>query len=829
MLRDLVYATRTLRKAPVFAATAVLTIALGIGAATTIFSVTHAVLLKPLPYKQPDRLAFIISDLRNRGVKDFPLSNADFLDIRNGTSQMFADVAGVFTFRQATPRQDGTLEETRAAVASINLFHTLGAHILYGRDFNQADGQPIPAPAPAAAGQPAPPPAAPQATILSYEYFERRFGGDRSIIGHDMPGAPPGFTTIVGVLAPGFQLLFPPSADMEAVPDAWYAARIDYDAANRNTVSFHAIARMKPGVSLERAQSALDIVAADARRQFVIEKTAGYALRIEPMHRHIVEEVRPALIALMGAVVFLLLIACANVANLMLVRASLKERELAIRTALGGNWWRLARQSFAEALLLAAAGAGLGLVLAWYGIDELHAIAPENLPRLDAVSIDPTVIGFAALAALFAAAFFGLFPAWRASRPDVAIILRAGGRTSGLASAGFVRNAVVVAEVALCFVLLIGSGLMVRSFLALQHINPGFDSHGLLVFELLRGNGAAGRQPAQRAAFMREVESKLRAIPGVQAVAASFPFPLTGGFSPIRWGLADALADPAKFRAVDFQVVLPGYFETMHVPLIAGRAFTDADNSPDRDGVVIDQDLAAKAFPNQDAIGKRLLVRVQTPQPVWVQVLGVVAHQRDTTLAEAGREQIYFTDGYLGHAPIPWWAIRVTGDPARYAGALREQIGSFGSRLALNRIDTMEALVGRSQSHTRFSLLLIGAFAIVAALLAAVGLYGVLSTVVRQRTAEIGVRMALGAAPAGIFKLVVGQGLRLSGIGIGLGVVAAYNLTRVMRTMLIGTKPTDPATFIAIVALFIAIVVLASWLPARRAAALDPTTALRSE
>jgi len=829
MLRDFLYAIRTLRKTPVFTVTAVITIALGIGAATAIFSVTHAVLLKPLPYKDPDRLAFIISDLRNRGVQDFPLSDAGFLDIRNGAGRMFDEIAGLFTFRDATPRQDGSLEETRQAVVSVNLFRTLGARIAYGRDFNEADGQPLPPPPPVAAGQPNPPPAAPQPTILSYEYFQRRFGGDPSIIGHDMPGTPPGFTIVVGVLAPGFELLFPPSADVETTPDMFFSARMRYDAANRNNVSFRAIGRLKPGVQLERAQAALDAVATDARRQFLIENTAGYYLRAEPMHRHIVEDVRPALIALMGAVIFLLLIACANIANLMLVRASLKERELAIRTALGGNWWRLARQSFAEALILAAAGAALGLALAALGIRALHSIAPENLPRLDAVAIDPTVIAFATLAALLAAAFFGIFPAWRASRPDVAQVLRAGGRAAGLASAGVVRSVVVVAQVALCFVLLIGSGLMFRSFLALEHINPGFDSHGVLAFQLLSGFRVTGNQPEQRAAFQREIAGRLRAIPGVQGVAASFPFPLTGNFSPIRWGLADALSDATKFRAVDFQIVLPGYFEAMRLPLLAGRTFTDADNSPDRNGVIIDQDLAAKAFPNQNAVGQRLLTRIQTPQPVWVEVLGVVAHQRDVSLAEPGREQIYFTAGYLGHVLLPWWAIRVPGDPAKYAGKVRAEIAAFGSRLSVNRLDTMDTLVERAQSHTRFSLLLIGLFAAVATVLAAVGLYGVLSTVVRQRTAEIGVRMALGAAPARVFGLVVGHGLRLTAAGIALGLLAAYNLTQVMRTMLVGIRATDPTTFAFMVILFLLIAALASWLPARRASALDPATALREE
>jgi putative ABC transport system permease protein len=513
----------------------------------------------------------------------------------------------------------------------------------------------------------------------------------------------------------------------------------------------------------------------------------------------------------------------------MVVGAAVRGGVLGVRTALGGSWWRLVSQTLAEALLLAAFGAALGLGLAWMGIRELRAIAPASLPRLDAVAIDPAVVAFSALAALAAAAIFGIVPAWRAARPDIAQVLRSSGRASSLGSAGWLRNAVVVAEVALSFVLLIGSGLMFRSFLALERIDPGFDPHHLLTFQLLGGRGAQGQQPAERAARQREIEQRLRAIPGVEAVAASLPLPLSGGFSPIRWGLEPALADPSRFQAVDFQIVLPGYFEAMHTPVLAGRTFTDADNAPERNGVVIDQALASKAFPNQPAVGKRLLIRIRTPEAEWVEVLGVVAHVRNTSLADPGREQIYFTDGFLKHGAARRWAVRTAGNAANYAAAVRPALAAVDRSLLLTEVETMDTLVERAQAGTRFQLLLIGVFAVIAALLAGVGLYGVLSTVVRQRTAEIGVRMALGAAPGSIFTLVVGQGLRLSAIGIAAGVAAALGLTRAMTSMLIGVRPTDPATFSAMAVLFFTIAALASWLPARRAAGLDPTKALRDE
>ena len=825
-LRDFVYALRSLRKSPAFALTAVITMALGIGAATTIFSVTHAVLLRPLPYKDPDRLVFAISDMRRRNVKDFPVSDAEFIDIRNGTADVFDDIAGVSTGRATVPKQDGTLERTRFAAVTPNLFRMMGARVAFGRDFNEGDGQAPPPPPPGLPAGAAPIGPA-QATILSYEYFQRRFGGDTSILGHDMPGAPPGRTIIVGVLAPGAELLFAPDTNEERKPDTWFAARLVYNNQTRNNVRWRAIARLKAGIGLERAQSAADRISAQIRKGFVIENTAGFAIRLEPMQRHVVEAVRPALMALMGAVIFLLLIACANVANLMLVRASLKEREMAVRTALGGNWWRLARQTLSEALLLAFAGAAGGLALASVGLRALRDIAPADLPRVETIVVDPVVVGFAALAALLAAAIFGLAPAWRASRPDVAQVLRAAGRSAGLGGAGWLRNAVVVAEVALCFVLLIGSGLMFRSFLALQRVQPGFDGRGLLTFQLLGNRG--GAQPQQRAAFVREVHDRLASIPGVKAVAGSFPMPLAGGFSPIRWGLEPALSDPSRFQAVDFQIVYPGYFEAMRTPLLAGRTFTDADNATDRNGVVIDELLAAKAFPRGSAVGGRILVRLRALQPEWVDVLGVVAHVRTTSLADPGREQIYFTDGYVSYGAIATWAIRTLGDPARMAGAVRNELAKLGPKVLITEMQPMDALVEKAQSGTRFSLLLIGVFATVAALLAGVGLYGVLSTVVRQRTAEIGVRMALGAAPLRIFSQVVGHGLRLSAVGIAIGVSAALVVTRAIASLLVGVSRTDPLTFAAMALLFLAVAALACWVPALRAAGLDPSSALREE
>jgi predicted permease len=814
-LGDLGFAGRTLRKSPVFALTAAITIALGVGASTAIFSVTNAVLLRPLPYKNPDELVIIPTDMRNRGVKDFPWSNANFIDMREATKGEFQGVAGVFTFPLTLTGEDGMPERVRAGVVTTNYFRLVGARIAFGRDFSEDDGQPQPPP-PAPGTQTATPvPRLPIMAILSYEYFHRQFGSNPNVIGQSLNKGKPFSPRIVGVLAPHFQIYFPPSSDLEAAPDIWLANRLGYDAADRNGVSMRVIGRLQPGATIGRAQAAADQVAAEARKNFKIENTAGYAIRVEPMRQHLVSEVRPAILALMGAVIFLLLIACANVANLLLVRGSLRQRELAIRSAIGASRWDLARQILSEALLLATIGALGGLGIAWLGIHELLAIAPAYLPRLDTIRIDSTVLIFTIASSLVAATIFGLAPAWRAARPDVMIVLRGTSRNEGLASGGLSRKIVVGLEVALAYVLLIGSGLMVRSFLELQRIDPGFRAHGLLTFQVQSDRFL--QKPEERAVATRQLEDRLRAIPGVQSVTAATPFPLTGGFSPIRWGTEEALSDASKYKAVDPIIVLPGYFETMGTPLLEGRTFTDEDNQPGRTYAVVDKILADRAYPGQSPVGKRILIRIQTPEPVWVEIIGVVAHERGVSLSEPGREQVYFTDAYIGSGATDHWALRTGTDPGRFANDVRATIKEFDPHLLITDMQPMDGVIEKAQSGTRFSLLLIGSFAVIAALLAGVGLYGVLATVVRQRTAEIGIRMALGAQPRNIFRLVVGQGLRLTIVGVVLGLFAAFAVTREMASMLVGIKATDPLTFVTMATVFLLIAATSSWLPAWRA------------
>ena len=834
--KDFLFALRSLRQQRGFAATAILTLALGIGASTAIFSVVNAVLLRPLPYANADRLALIWGDMRARNVNDFPFSPPNLKDIREQNST-FEDIAAITPGNATFTAPGEPPEQVSSLGVTPNLLPLLGVRVLHGRGFNDGDAIAPPPPPqvnPQAVNVAPPanlPPPPPQMLILNHAYWQRRFGGDTSIVGKTVEifGGP---AVVVGILEPGFEMLFPPNTNIEAHPDMLAALRIDYERASRINVFLRLIGRLKPGVGFAAANQDVERIAARMRDLYPITKAADTHYRVEPMHKDLVQDVRPAIVALMGAVTFVLLIACANVANLLLVRAAARERELAIRAALGSSPWRIIRQLLSESLVLSIAGAVLGLALAWVGIKLLVALAPANLPRLEDVSVDLVVLGFATLAAVLAAGLFGIVPAIRASRPELADVLRSSGRTPGLGGGKLLRNGVVMAEVALSFVLLVGGGLMARSFVELSRVKPGFDPQGVLTFVL---GGRGGRGQDERREFAQQMRAKLAAIPGVASVTGAQYLPLDGTTANSRWGKEDAVSDPSKFQQANLHIVLPGYFEAMGTKVIAGRVYDDADSRPDHLGVVIDDRMAAKAFPGENPVGKRLFVRSRGQEPEWLDIIGVVEQQRHEDLAAPGREAIFLPTGFFGH-PVPnSWVVRVRCvagqecDPARITSQVRAAVNELDPRLPVSRVQPMQALVDRAMTPTRFALVLIGVFAGVAAVLAAVGLYGVLSTAVRQRTAEIGVRVAFGATRRSIFGLVVGDGMKLSAIGLVVGLVAAFWLTRAMSTMLVGVQPTDVPTYIGIVALFIVIALVACLIPARRAASLDPTSALRSE
>ena len=476
-------------------------------------------------------------------------------------------------------------------------------------------------------------------------------------------------------------------------------------------------------------------------------------------------------------------------------------------------------------MLFSVLGTVAGLALGWAGTRGFLAIAPANLPRVESARIDWRVLLFAAAAGLVAAAVFGVLPALRAARPDLMHALRSSGHNSRLAGGHWLRSGVVMAEVTLSFVLLAGSGLMFRTFVALRHVDPGYDPHGLLTCFVTRDWPLT--KQAGRLELLRQMQTRLAAIPGIRGATATLALPLAGGPRLKASNATTPRPDAPNAGDADMQQVMPDYFETLRTPLLAGRTFTDADNASGRNLAVVDELFAASAFPGVSPIGRR--IRTPDPDHPSVEIIGVVGHQRLNSLGERGRATVYFSDGFWGIGVSRYWILRTDGDPARFADAVRRELAKVDRGLVMTKVQTMDAVVAQDQSGTRLSLFLLTGFAAIGLLLAAVGLYGVLSTAVRQRTAEIGVRVALGATPAGIFQMVVGQGLRLTLAGLALGLAASLALTRLIASMLVGVKAGDPVTLAAMAVVFLAVAAVASWIPAARAASLDVNEALREE
>jgi predicted permease len=830
--RDVVFAVRTLRNNPAFALTAIITLALGIGATTAIFSVVNTVLLRPLPYLHPERLSIIWGELRTRKVYDWSFAPGDLKDLMDqGT--VFESIAAVNTGTGPLIIEGAPPQQIQIAAATPNIFSVLGVTIARGRGFVPDDGRPQPRPpqpagnavgAPTAPGANGPPPPRlPRIAVLSDGFWRRVYGADRSILGKTIQiGQGP--VEVVGILSPGVELLFPPKAGILRVPDVWIAARIDFDAdVTRNNVGWFPIGRLKPTTTLAAANNQVDAIAAGLRERFPLKKSVDLHFRAEGMKENVVATVQPTIRALMGAVVFVLLIACANVANLLLVRVSARERELAVRAAIGGSQWALTRQLLAESLVLAFTGGALGLMLAYFGIRVLLSLAPADLPRIESVSIDPLVLGFTMAACILSSVAFGLVPAVRASRPQLSDVLRAGGKGMTGGHGALLRKFVVATEVALSFVLLVGCGLMIRSAIALQRIDPGYDPRGVLT---LRIDNLRSRSPQEQVAKVASIRERLASVHGVRSVATAAVLPLETRPSNGRWGTTAALADPTKYRQGQFHIVTPDYFSTLRTRVIAGRVFTTADDVPNSKTIVIDDRVAAMAFPNESAVGKQLLARINTPEAEAFEVIGVVAHQRHTTLVGDEKESIFFPNGSL-FSGAGAWILRTDGDPVQLAPTVRAALMQFDPQLLITNLQPLTALVDQAMAPTRFALALIAVFAGLAATLAAIGLYGVLSSLVRQRVPEIGVRMAFGAEPSTIFQLVLKQGLGLSAIGVGAGLLGAWLLTRAMAKLLVNVTPTDPTTFASMVVVFFVIAGLASWLPARRAARVEPNVALR--
>jgi putative ABC transport system permease protein len=803
--QDLRYGTRTLVKNPSFTLIAVITLALGIGANTAIFTVVNAALLRGLPYREPDRLVHLWEATPQKNFPRREASYPDFMDWRQ--SQAFEGVAaytgGGFTLagRDATERIQG-------ARGSANFFSVLGVEPLIGRAFNEGEDQP----------------GAANVVMLAYGLWQRRFGGDSKIVGQTLAlnGNP---YTVIGVLPLGFQFAPRGGAEMWA-PFVASEAQL----SRRYMHGTNVIARLKPGVSAEQAAAEMRVTG-DRIAQSHPESHTGTSIIFVPLHEEIVGGVRPILLALLGAVIFVLLIACANVANLSLTRAAARQKELAIRVALGASRWRVARQLLTESLMLAVIGGAAGLLLARWGVDALVAAIPETrlsaMPYLRDLALDGRIFAFTAGLSLLTGIIFGLAPAWQSGKQDLHETLKEGGRSSAGAARQRLRGALVVAEIALALMLLVGAGLLTQSLFRLLRANPGFNTENLwMVTAVLPA--AKYAEDAKVAAFHQQYLARLEALPGVKSVATIGTLPLVGG-NTTRF-IVEGKTPPPPGQEIESNIrdVSAGYFRTMEIPLLRGRHFTERDNASAPTVVIVNQTLASRVFSNGEAVGRRLIFTGDDRTPI--EIVGVVADEKVNGL-DAKITPVVYYPFLQGPDRMTNLIVRANADPASLAGAIHREgmalepdLSFFGGWTTDRLMENLPATFAR-----RYPSMLIGVFAVIALALAAVGISGVIAFGVSQRTHEIGVRMALGAGRRDILKLVLGQGMKLMLAGIGLGAVAAIGLTRFLAGMLFGVSATDPLTFIIVAALLAGVAMLACWLPARRAAKVDPMIALRCE
>ncbi|CAN5757629.1 ABC transporter permease [soil metagenome] len=811
-LQDLRYALRMLRRTPGFALVAVLTLGLGIGAATAIFSIISGVLVRPLSYREPGRVVNLWVDF-GVGAQSLPaMSPGDFKDYQQRT-QLFESIGaasgGGLVGATGALGEGQNVERVDVSTVTANFFQTVGVDPLHGRHFTAEEE--------ATGG--------PNVVILSHRLWVSRFAADPAVVGRRirLDGLD---QTVVGVLPATGRLWLPAEAFLVTDAQIWKPLQFNYaNQPPRNFTFFTVFGRMNPGVTLAQAQTDLETVAAQLRREHAVHESAGMRIRAVALQDDVVKHVRPALVALFGAVGMLLLIACVNVAHLLLARATARERELAVRGALGASRGRLLRQLTTESLLLAAGGGSLGVFLAWLGTRWLVWMQPANLPRVDAITIDARVLVFALGASIATALLFGLIPALRAAGIDVNRTLRAGANPSASTAQVRMRGVLMVAEVALTLVLLIGAGLMVRSFAALQQVRPGFDAASVFSFRVSLPVAKYSRFE-MRAEFIRRMEDELRRLPGVTHVGVTSQLPLTGSGSLSPFAYDEATARNWESATADGRGASPDYFRALGTRLLAGRFFEERDRGANV--IIVDETLAARAWPGQNAVGKRLQVQPTGSANGFAEVVGVIEHIRSQDLARAVRPQLFRPlIGFGGTQPFV--VVRTTVDPASLITPVRHLVASMDPDAPVDRAQPLSAYVGDALAQSKLTLVLMAGFGIVALVMAAVGIYGVISYSVSQRTREIGIRMALGQETWQIRNLVVGQGLRLVGISLVIGLAAAYALTTTVSGLLYGVNPRDPLTFGGMAAFLLVVALIGCLVPAHRATAVTPLSALKAE
>jgi len=815
LLQDIRFGLRMLAKSPGFTVVVVLTLALGIGANSTIFSVIEAVLLRPPPYPNADQLAMVWEDVhlpqyQNAQNTPAPGNYADWKSQNDVFTDMAAD-----DYRSWSLTGTGQPVRIVGEGVTSNLFSALQVNPVLGRVFNSEEDRP----------------GGPHVAMIGYALWKERFGGDPGILGRailldEIP------YTVVGVMPAGYH--FPDPDDQLWVPIAFTPEQL----GNHGSHYLHVIARLKPGVAIAQAQSAMAIIARRLTAQHP-DSNAGVDVRVVSLQKQISGELRQPLLVLSGVVGFLLLMVCANVANLLLSRASARGRELAIRSALGASRARLVRQLLVESLLLAVIGGGLGLAFAYSGLGAIRHYASSDQmvwygsggQSLATVQINGIVCAFTFGVSLVAGLVFGLLPAFQSSRREVVTELREGARESASGARLRIRALLVVAEVTLGVVVLVGAGLLLRSFVRLQQVSLGFQPQRVLTLRVIPRGGRYTTLP-QRAAFYRQALERIQALPGVRGVAAISFLPLT--LQGRTTGISiEGIAPPAPGQVpfADFRSVSPGYFAAMEIPLLRGRDFSWDDAPQSSLVVIVSQTMARTFWPSGDAIGKHIKLGAADENMPWITVVGIVGDVRQLELIGLPRPAMYFAaaqDAGTGDT-LRDWVIRASGDPSALASAVRSTIWAIDPNLPISRVQTMEQIHSAVLGPQQFNFSLVGLFGVLALILAAVGLYGVTAYSVTQRKHEIGIRIALGAQPSDVLRLVVGQVTKLVLLGLAIGTLAALILTRLLASLLYGTSTHDPLSFAGVAALLLLVAVIASYIPARRAMRVDPMVALRYE
>jgi len=785
-----------LLKRPGFTVVAVITLALGIGANTAIFSLVNAVLLSPLPFAEPERLVWTWGEFS--GGNRASTSPPDFLDYR-AQNRSFEELAAM-RFNSFNLIDAGEPERVIGSLVTANFFQALGVKLVQGRAFLPEEEQ---------SGRE-------QVAIIGQGLWRRRFGGDPQIIGKTITLDGRGHT-VVGVAPDATRVL------QEA--EIW--TPLTFDNPDMKIRRFHflrAIGRLRQGVTLQQAQADIDAVVAGLEKLYP-ESNKDWRLRLVPMREYLVGQTRRPLYVLFGAVVFVLLIACANVANLMLAQASRRQKEVTLRHALGANRMRLIRQLLTESALLSLIAGGLGLLLAWWSPDVLMAMAADSIPNVGEIRLDNRVLGFTLLVSLLTGVVFGLAPALQASRPDLNETLKEGGKGGGSGSrTGRARNALIVIEVAMALVLLVGAGLLIKSFRRLQEVDPGFDPRNLLTMRLFLPQSKYA-EPQQRQAFFEQVLRRVETLPGVRAVGTSTMIPTLGGGDTYFTIEGSPFPDPDRKVTALNPMVSHDYLRAMKIPLIKGRHFTEPETKEEKAKTVIINEAFARAyFAGGSPLGKRLIIDMGEP---WTcEIIGVARDTTQFALNVGAFPMMYLPSIRAGFAAV---VIRASGDPLALTASVREAVREVDRDQPIANIRSMDQIMSNMAGEARFRTLLLGVFAAVALLLSAIGIYGVIAYSVAQRTREIGIRMALGAHGGDVLGLMIMQGMKLALIGVGVGIAGALALTRVLSNLLFNVSATDPPTFVGVSTLLALVALLACYVPARRATKVDPMIALRYE